>query len=159
LEAVRKPREMLRHPERLAGVHRHHFVDAVAVDEGAVEHGDLRVAERQEFPVQVNHSVGVDHDFPWWLVNQSRTVSTARPKRLASGTCSSATSGNSATALPSSATLTVPTGWPLSTGAMSGSFDSSVSASWSALPLGRERSRSARHLAGTTHVAHCVTRR
>ena len=38
----------------LAPVDRHDFVDAVAVDEAAVEHRDLRIGERQELAVQVD---------------------------------------------------------------------------------------------------------
>ena len=44
VEAALQAREMLRQPERLAAVHGHQLVDAVAVDEAAVEHRDLRVA-------------------------------------------------------------------------------------------------------------------
>ena len=42
----------------LPAVDRHHLVDAVAEDEAAVEHRDLRLAQRQVLAVQVAERVG-----------------------------------------------------------------------------------------------------
>ena len=48
VEAVLQAREVLRQPERLAPVDGDELVDAVAVDEAAVEHGDLRVLDAED---------------------------------------------------------------------------------------------------------------
>src|SRR5204862_5164778 len=75
-EAALQPREMLFEAKRHLGVHRHHFVDAVAEDEAAVEHRHLGIRERQEFAVQENYLI------------HSLSVSQARPKRPAAPTAS-----------------------------------------------------------------------
>src|SRR5207248_3951872 len=99
VEAALQSREMLRQTERPAAVHRNELVDAVAVDETAIEDGNLRVFDGQEHAIEVD-----DH-----RVNHNRIVSHPRPKTLAAGTSVSATIGSSASILPSSPTFTVPT--------------------------------------------------
>jgi hypothetical protein len=47
VETVLQSREVLREPECLPPVHRDELVHAVAVDEAAVENGDLRVFDRE----------------------------------------------------------------------------------------------------------------
>ena len=54
VEAALQAAQVLVEPERLFRVHRHQFVDAVAEDEAAVEHRNLRVGERQELAVEIN---------------------------------------------------------------------------------------------------------
>ena len=132
VEAALQAREVLRHPERCALIDRDQLVDAVAVDEAAVQHRNLRVGEGEKLPVEVDgHRVlseealrarraapsargprgrrtkfasGGSHQW-----NHNRTLSHARPKMLAAGTSVRATSGNSPIGLPSSETFTVPT--------------------------------------------------
>ena len=91
-------------------------------------------------------------------LNHRRIVSHARPKKFAPGTSASAMSGNSASGLPSSSTLTVPTRCPLATGASSGSGASIASARFPALPFGTMRYWSARNPAATSAHAPFHTR-
>ncbi|CAM8793397.1 hypothetical protein NCM_05455 [Burkholderia pseudomallei] len=59
-----------------------------------------------------------------------------RPSRPASGTGCSATTGNSATVLPSATSFTEPTTWPSASGAMSGAFSATSGFTLSARPRG-----------------------
>ena len=61
VEAALQARQVMRQAERLAAVDGHELVHAVAVDEAAVEHRDVRVGERQELAVEVDDLVGVGH--------------------------------------------------------------------------------------------------
>src|SRR5262249_25502495 len=135
VEASLQAREMMREAERLAAIHRNELVHAVAVDEAAVEHRDVRLRDRQGLAVEVDDLVVVAHlSLPYFL-NHKRTLSHVRPKKLASGTSSSAIIGNSAIGLPSSETLTVPTRCAREIGATGGSSACIVTASLSALPF------------------------
>src|SRR5205085_8299683 len=95
-------------------------------DEAAVEHGDLCLREGHECPVQENAG---------YLIH-NLSVSQARPMRPAGASASSATSGYSATGLPSSGTRSVPTRSPCATGAISGCCDTVSAFSLPASPLG-----------------------
>jgi hypothetical protein len=91
-------------------------------------------------------------------LNHSRIVSHARPKMFAAGTSASATSGNSASVLPSSAMFTVPTLCPWTIGATSGSFAVLVSYNAGALSFGTVRYWSAKKPAATASCAPFQTR-
>ena len=92
VEAALQPREVMRQAERLAGVDGNQFVDAVAEDEAAVQHGHFRFAQRDELAVQERRS---DRDRTWSgavlgmrrlrqeRLNHRRIVSHARPKNPA----------------------------------------------------------------------------
>jgi hypothetical protein len=58
VEAALQAGEMLRQAERLAAIDGDEFVDAVAEDESAVEHGNLRVLDGEKRAVQVNRHSG-----------------------------------------------------------------------------------------------------
>ena len=47
--------QMLGQAERMARIHRDHFVDPIAENETAIQHGDSRLLDRHEFAVQVDH--------------------------------------------------------------------------------------------------------
>src|SRR5438874_9630601 len=85
-EAALEACEMLVEPERHLGIHRDDFVDAIAEDEAAIEHGHLGLGERQILAVQQNRR---------YLIH-SLSVSQARPSRPAGPIGSSATSACSA---------------------------------------------------------------
>ena len=68
--------------------------------------------------------------------NHRRIESQARPKILAWLTCSSATTGNSVTVLPSATIFSVPTLLLICTGATNGSLRSSTGFIFSAMPFG-----------------------
>jgi hypothetical protein len=63
-EAAAEPDEVLVEAEQLLLVDRHHLVDAVAENEAAVEHRDLRFGERQVFAVEVAEGVRDVHGSP-----------------------------------------------------------------------------------------------
>src|SRR6185369_11439481 len=112
-EAALEAREVLVEPERHARVHRHHFVDAIAEDEPAVEHRDRRLFDGKELAVQVDqaHSTLTSFVVRRYFTHR-RSVSHARPSSPAAGTASSATRGYSPSGLPSRVTRSVPTRWP-----------------------------------------------
>src|SRR5256885_4465744 len=140
-KAALQPVEMLFEPEGHLGVHRHHFIDAVAEDETAVEHRHLGLGKRHEAAVQENYLI------------HSLSVSHARPKMPAGPTASSATTGYSANGLPSSVTRSVPTRCSAATGATSGCCDTSSALSFAASPLGTVTKRSRRRPAFTSRAA------
>jgi hypothetical protein len=63
VEAVLQPGKVLWEPERLAAVHRDEFVDAVAVDEAAVEDGDPGVFDGKKRSVEINDHCGLRWNF------------------------------------------------------------------------------------------------
>jgi hypothetical protein len=83
VEARLQAVQVIVEPERLLRIHRHQFVDAVPEDEAAVEHGNLRLGQRQELAVEVGAH----------LANISRIESQPRPKMPATSTSCRATSG------------------------------------------------------------------
>jgi hypothetical protein len=114
-EAALEACEVLVEPERHARVHRHQLVHAVAEDEAAVEHRDVRLVRRQQLAIEEN-KVHFSH---------SLSVSQVRPNNPACATGSSATSGYSPYGLPSCVTRSTPTLCPLASGATSGCCDTS----------------------------------
>src|ERR671937_2702304 len=125
-ETALEAREVLFQPERHLRISRHDLVDPIAEDEATVEDRDFRLREGHEYPVQENAR---------YLIH-SLSVSQARPMRPAGPTASSATSGYSATGLPSSVTRSVPTRSPCATGAISGCCETVSAFSLAASPLG-----------------------
>ena len=81
--AALEAHEVLGQPERVPRIHRDHFVDAVAEDEAAVEHRDVRVLERHELAVQIYDFAHVS--FQDAHLKRSRRLSQPRPKMPAIG--------------------------------------------------------------------------
>ena len=97
--------------EERAAVDRDHLVHAVAEDEAAIEHRDLRFGERHELAVQV---AGLRHGvLPLHFLNHSRmAVPRAADDARHRHASPAPPPGYSPSGLPSSVTLTTPTFWP-----------------------------------------------
>src|SRR5258706_483242 len=104
-----------RQTQQLATIDGQHLVNAVAEQEAAIEYRNPGLIKRDIVAVQIDHRQSLISYF-----HMSRKLSQERPRKPATGTLSSATIGYSPTPLPSRLSLTLPTFWPDSTGAISG---------------------------------------
>src|SRR5690242_19543139 len=134
VEACPQPVEVLGEAEGAPGIRRDYLVDAVSENEAAVEHGNLRLFDRHELAVEIDHLRYLNH---------SVTLSHALWKMPAAATLSSATRGYSLTSLPSCDKRRVATRCPAASGATSGCWLTSSAFNLSAVPLGTVTYRSA----------------
>src|SRR5690606_17039157 len=127
-------------------VGRQHFIHGVAEYEAAIQHRDFRLGGGKELAVEKNRFAherlpGGSRPAPGPVYESShrRMVSQMRPKKPASGTSSSATTGYSPICLSSSVTRTMPTSFPAEIGASSGCCEISSAFNRSAWPRGSVR--------------------
>ena len=103
-------------PEQPAVVTGDHFVHTVAEQESPVHDGDLRLIQRNKIAVQIDLRLRAWHAAAY--SNHSSTLSLIWLVIPPSSICSSATSGTWATVCAPSAMVTLPSGLPLSSGAI-----------------------------------------
>src|SRR5262249_32041676 len=128
--------EVLAPAQRHAAVDGNHLVDAVAEDEAAVERRDRDTLERHELAAEAR-AAGVGHQLAVEVRDagvghqrkRSLRVSQPRERNPATGTSSSATTGNSATVERSRVSFIIPAFSPAASGATKGWRVSSAAAS------------------------------
>src|SRR5262245_38114051 len=125
---------MLRLTKGPTSIGRDDFINAIAENEAAVEHRDLRLGQRRHVPIQIHERVAFDAVNHY--LNHKRVESQALPNSPAFFTVSKATIGTSATALSFNINLMRPTSWPACSGAPNGSLRASMGLILSTCPRG-----------------------